>query len=159
MTHALRAACLLAAILVSGPAATQPADLPTPLLARLDALRADCAGFEGGALTLGEDAISRPDLNGDGNADWALDTHAMTCSSAASLFCGTGGCSVSFMVGDVLTERLAKGWRLVQFGPFPTLLLQVHGTNCGGTNQNTCIEALVWDEAAQRFNTVAPPQQ
>jgi hypothetical protein len=130
--------------------------LPQPLATRLEAARAECEGFEGGTLHVGDTTLSRPDLNGDGVPDWVLDETGLSCSSAVSLFCGTGGCMVSFLVGDIVTERLSKGWQVVAFGQMQVLLIRVHGSLCDGINPTPCVEAMVWDSAQHRFSTIAP---
>lgn len=143
--------------LIAAPLAASADDMPTALSAKLGDLRAFCADFEGGALTVPDDAISRPDLDGDGTPDWLLDEGQLSCSSMASMSCGTGGCGLTLVVNNVLTDRLSKGWQLVDFDPLTVLLVQVHGANCGGTNLTPCVEALVWDPSLQSFTTIAPP--
>lgn len=151
-----RAVPALPVLLIASAALAQSDDMPLPLAAALETARAECASFDGGSLDIGYAAVSRPDLTGDGTPDWALDESQLACSSAASLFCGTGGCMVTFVVGDTATERLTKGWQVVEFGPWHVVLLQVHGSLCGGINPTPCVEALVWDSDAQRFSTPVP---
>ncbi|MBL9059847.1 MAG: hypothetical protein JNK88_07475, partial [Mangrovicoccus sp.] len=140
------------ALFALGLVAAQPAhadesivvetEIPPAFAQILASRNAECAGFENGALTVNEGAIIRTDLDGDGTADWVLDETRLACSTAASLMCGTGGCTVNFLIGDVLTARLAKGWEVVPFPPMTVLLVQIHGVNCGGTNLNACVEAM-----------------
>lgn len=130
-------------------------DLPAPLQDAIETARTDCAGFENGTLDIPWDAVARTDLTGNGETDLVLDLGKLACSSAASLYCGTGGCTVLFSVGDTLTERLSKGWTVQRFAHLTVLLNQIHGANCGGTNLNACVEALVWDDPEQRFFTLA----
>ncbi|WP_420348808.1 hypothetical protein [Pelagibius sp.] len=126
--------------------------LPLPALAADTAedviaqARADCRSFEGGTLTLGENAIVPADLTGDGEPEEIVDSRAFTCSSAASLFCGTGGCTVTVVVDGAASAFLAKAWRIVDWNGQPILLLAVHGSDCGGTNLRRCYEAVVWSE-------------
>ncbi|TDL91461.1 hypothetical protein [Meridianimarinicoccus aquatilis] len=143
--------------LIAAPLLASADEMPTTLSSHLEDLRALCADFENGTLAVSDDAISRPDLNGDGTPDWVLDEGRLSCSSMASMSCGTGGCGLTLVVDNVLTDRLSKGWKLVSFDPLTVLLIQVHGANCGGTNLNRCVEALVWDAELKRFLTIAPP--
>ncbi|SLN46172.1 hypothetical protein PSA7680_02360 [Pseudoruegeria aquimaris] len=159
MTFFKLPALLACAAFTVAPLAAAAQELPAPLAEIVEARAADCASFENGELTLERGAVRRVDLNGDGTLDTVLDEGYLSCSSAASLFCGTGGCMVNFLVGDTVETRLAKGWQAVLFAPFTVVLAQVHGSECGGTNVNTCVEALVWDEERKAFNTVAPPLQ
>lgn len=157
---------LRAHILALGLAAVQPAlaqdavvvetEIPAAFSQILGSRAAECAGFENGKMTVEEGAIFRTDLDGDGTPDWVLDELHLSCSSAAGLLCGTGGCNVNFLIGDVLTTRLAKGWEVVDFPPMTVLLVQVHGVNCGGINLNPCVEAMVWDPTEKRFFSLAP---
>lgn len=132
--------------------------IPAAFDAILASRKADCASFDKGDLTVNDGAIVRTDLDGDGTADWVLDETRLACSTAASLFCGTGGCTVSFLIGDVLTSRLAKGWEVVPFPPLTVLLVQIHGVHCGGINLNACVEAMVWDPTDKRYYTAVPPE-
>jgi hypothetical protein len=136
-------AALLTLILPALSAAAGEAEI-------LAAGRAACAGFEGGTFSLAPDAVARTDLDGDGAADTVIDEQGFRCSTAAALYCGTGGCRVHFLVGDSVQSRLAKGWTVTDWAGDRIVLLQVHGTECGGTNLRRCYEALVWSEGAFR---------
>ena len=133
-----------------------PAETPDAISALLAEAQQACAAFEDGVLTIGAKAIQRPDLDADGAPDWVLDTGQLQCSSMASLYCGTGGCTHVFVVGGHSLDRLAKGWGVVDLPPLRVLLLQVHGADCGGTNLRRCVEALTID--ADGFQTVRPPR-
>ena len=135
-------------------AAVVEAEVPFALADVLAQRKHDCASFDNGTLTVQEGAFVRTDLTGEGTPDWVLDETHLLCSSAASLWCGTGGCGVNFLVDDVVTTRLAKGWEVVPFPPMTVLLVQIHGVNCGGTNLNACVEAMVWDPTEKRFYTL-----
>ncbi len=151
-----RVAASVAALLLSaaGGAAAQP---PEALQAVVEGHRAECARFAGGTLALSPGAYTQTDLDGDGETDWLLDSHRLHCSSAATLFCGTGGCALTTLIDGRQQQLLAKGWAVQRLGPLTVLLLQVHGSRCGGTNLNSCVEALVWDRERGQFNSVAPP--
>jgi len=148
-------ACILAMLVAPAAAAQEPENLPEPFRAILAERAAQCAELQDGTLTLEEGAVRQVDLSGDGAPDWVLDEARLSCSSAASLYCGTGGCTVHFLVGDTLASQYSKGWEAVDFGAFRTLLLQVHGTRCGGIGAHACVQALTWDGEAGRFMTVA----
>lgn len=129
---------------------------PVPVTAVIDTARAECAAFEGGTLAVGAQAVQQVDLTGDGAANWVVDTHGLDCSSAASLYCGTGGCALDLIVDGTVTETLSKGWRVLEMGPLRVVLLQVHGSDCGGTNLTPCVEARVWDAVEGRFTSLRP---
>lgn len=116
----------------------------------IDDARKDCQSFENGVLEVSADAISLVDLTGNGVPDEVVDASHFSCSSAASLFCGTGGCAVSVVAEGVVGDYLAKGWRVTDWDGQPILLLAVHGSLCGGANPRRCIQAVIWSEGGLR---------
>ena len=140
-----------AALIAANAALPMPAvaadisDLPPPLQEKVNQAQQACTDFEDGEFVLEWGAITRIDLDGDLRTDWALDETSFACSSAASLYCGTGGCMSHFLVGDVLSSVLNKGWDVVVLGPDRVLLTDVHGSQCGGFNPTPCVTASVWD--------------
>jgi hypothetical protein len=112
----------------------------------LDAAQNECRSFENGTLEVGENTVVEVDLTGDGKINYLVDASEMTCSTAASLFCGTGGCALTAVVDGKPHEFLAKGWRVIKMYDFPVLLLAVHGSECGGSGLRRCIKALTWSE-------------
>ena len=151
----MRFAFLPLTLALLAPGAAQAQDLPAALQAEIDTARADCAAFEDGTLEVPWGATTRTDLTGDGAMDLVLDLGQLRCSSAASLYCGTGGCSVLFAVGDTVTRRLSKGWSVERMGPLTVVLNQRHGNDCGGTNLRPCVEAMVWSPEENRFSSLA----
>ncbi len=121
----------------------------------MEQARKDCSSFENGVLTTTRKAIPRIDLTGDGVPDTIIDAHEFRCSTAASMYCGTGGCSLWVIVGDKSYAYLAKGWKVVEWANLKVLLLEVHGSECGGTNLRKCVRAEVWSEGG--FYSVSNP--
>jgi hypothetical protein len=144
--------------LAEDPVPASAPELPPPALqVEIDRAIAACAGFENGTATLEAGSLSQHDLAGDRvTDDWVFDLSHVACSSAASLYCGTGGCGLFLVVGDTITERLARGWTVTSFGSRQVVLLDVHGSLCGGVNWTPCVEALVWDEENGGFASVLP---
>jgi heat shock protein HslJ len=116
----------------------------------IERARADCHAFENGAFGMKDGTVTRSDLTGDGAPEAIVDAHGFTCSTAAALYCGTGGCPVTVVVDGSATAFLAKGWTIVQWGQDRILLMQVHGSRCGGTNLRRCFEAAVWSDGGFR---------
>jgi hypothetical protein len=133
------------------------AGLPLPLAEKVEAARQACMGFERGEFTLEWGAVTRVDLDGDMRGDWVLDESSFACSSAVSLYCGTGGCNSHFLVGDELTTFLNQGWAMVTFGRHRILLLDLHGSDCGGINPTPCVDARAWDAESSTWRSVKPP--
>ena len=149
----------IAVMICSLASASQAQDwssLPKPLAEQVEAARKACSDFENGEFTLEWGAVSRVDVDGDLRPDWVLDDFASACSSAASLYCGTGGCESHFLVGDTVTSLLNRGWSVVTFGRYRVLLLDVHGSRCGGINPTPCVEALAWDQESKEWRSVRP---
>ena len=128
-----------------GAPAQELSALPPELAQKVEQAVAACADFENGMLSLKHGAVHRIDLDGDLGKDWVLDEAGLVCSSAISLFCGSGGCLSHFLVDGHIASLLNQGWSIVTFGPHRTLLADVHGTQCDGINPTPCVTASVWD--------------
>ena len=120
-------------------------DLPSQLLEKVEAAQQACSDFENGQFALEFEAVQRVDLDGDIYRDWVLNEAGFACSSAVSLYCGTGGCMSHFLVEDRMFSLLNQGWDMANIGPFRVLLADVHGSQCGGINPTPCIVASAWD--------------
>jgi hypothetical protein len=144
MRHAL-AALFLA---FPGLAAADPvADI-------LAAAEADCTAFENG-LFAANDAVSEADLDGIEPVDRLVDTARFTCTSAASMYCGSGGCSLHAVIRDDSWEFQSEGWRVIDWDGWPILLVARDGYWCGGAGSQICFEAVSWSDG--KMMTVLPP--
>lgn len=112
----------------------------------IEEAREICRSFDNGVLETGSGAISRVDLTGNGKPDEIVDHGEFSCSTAASLFCGTGGCSMTAIADGQPFEFLTKAWKVAVWDGQPILLLVVHGSECGGDNLRRCYRAEVWSE-------------
>ncbi|KPK51760.1 MAG: hypothetical protein AMJ59_27575 [Gammaproteobacteria bacterium SG8_31] len=148
------AACIVFAVLPLVLHAQDLSGLPAPLVAKVTAGRKACADFNDGKFALEWGAVVRTDLDGDLYLDWVLNESGFACSSAVSLYCGTGGCESHFLVGDTVTSLLTKGWEMVTFGDHRVLLAHVHGSRCGGINPTPCVESLVWDGEGKVWRSI-----
>ncbi|WP_170579897.1 hypothetical protein [Ruegeria arenilitoris] len=154
--------CLLAGVLLaSGLVWTSPAvaadvsQLPPGLQAKVGLAARACAEFNDGQFDIAWGAVERVDLDGDLQRDWVLNEAGFACSSAASLYCGTGGCMSHFLIEDHLFSLLNQGWDMVNTGPFRVLLADVHGSQCGGINPTPCVVASVWDADSKIWRSSA----
>lgn len=116
--------------------------------------RADCASFEKGEMVVMEGAVQEVELTGAAPPEQLVDWSKFNCSTAASLWGGTGGQSISLLSSGLRQDWLVRGWQVVQFGQ-PVLLLQLHGAECGGNGAQPCVEALVW--GGESFLSVRAP--
>lgn len=104
----------------------------------------DCKLFENGVLTYDTDvAVSLIDVTGNGALDEIVDSSAFQCSSAASLFCGTGGCGLNVIVEDANFDTLAKAWSVRAGENGPVLALEIHWSECDYTSY--CFEKFSWN--------------
>jgi hypothetical protein len=149
------AAALIAVVLaLPMPAiASEISELPALLKEKVEQAEQACSNFENGQFALEWGAVTRVDLDGDLKPDWVLNETFFACSSAVSLYCGTGGCMSHFLVGDVLASVLNQGWDVVDLGPHRVLLTDVHGSQCGGINSTRCVTASTWDQTTARWRS------
>ena len=127
------------ALATAAPSA-QAADLAAGVIAEA---RKACEGFENGKFDAG-DAVRQVDLDGDGAMDTVVDESKFSCSSAASMYCGTGGCMLHTIVGDKKNSFQAEGWRMTDWDGRPILLLARDGGWCGGAGSQLCFQAIYW---------------
>jgi hypothetical protein len=114
---------------------------------------ADCAAI-GGTQFLPGDSVTEVDLTGDGLPETLVDAGAFICEGAMSAFSGTGGAPLTVFVGSLQADFLTKGWQVIPTAPGPVLLMQVHGSNCGGIGADPCFQAVVWN--GQQFMSMQP---
>lgn len=115
---------------------------------------AECTALDGGTFAP-NDAVAMLDVTGDGLPDTVIDWGKFGCEKAASAFSGTGGAPLTVLVGDQRFDKRSKGWLVVPTPPGPVLLMQVHGTECGGIGADPCFEAAIWN--GERFMTLRQP--
>jgi hypothetical protein len=127
--------------------------LADPVRDILAAAEADCAALENGVFTAGDAAIE-VDLDGADPSDRLVDTSRFSCSSAASLYCGPGGCTLHAVIGGQSWSFQAEGWRMIDWDGMPVLLIARDGGWCGGAGAQLCFEAVNW--SAGRMMTVMP---
>ena len=147
----LAVALLATSMVLPIPAiASEISELPALLQEKVVQAQQACSDFENGQFALEWGAVTRVDLDGDLRPDWVLNEVFFACSSAASLYCGTGGCMSHFLIGDEIASVLNQGWDVVHLGPNRVLLTDVHRSQCGGINPTPCVTASTWDkETAQ----------
>jgi len=129
--------------------------LPQQLQDKISIAKEACAEFNGGQFALEWGAIERVDLDGDLRADWVLNESAFACSTAASLYGGTGGSMSHFLADGQLNSLLNRGWEVVSFGRDRVVLADVHGSQCGGINPTPCVTSSVWDGEAKEWRSTS----
>ncbi|MXO50848.1 hypothetical protein GRI42_05955 [Erythrobacter gaetbuli] len=129
------------------------ADVPAQLQTKIDEAASVCAELDGGKFAMEDAAIQRVDLDGDGDEDWALNESGFACSTAASMYGGTGGTMAHFLVDGTLASMLTRGWGMAKLGPHAVLLADVHGSQCDGINPTPCVTASVWDAESKTWRS------
>ena len=119
----MKTTALLITLVAAGGAlsAQESSELPPGLQIKVEAAAQSCANFENGEFALEAGAVVRTDLDGDLRADWVVNERYFACSSAASLYGGTGGSMSHFLVGDHVASLLNQGWEMRTLGPEPRL--------------------------------------
>jgi hypothetical protein len=141
-------AAAFALAFLGGPAAADPVE------GFLAEARAACAGFENGVFDAA-DAVIEVDLDGQPPMDRLVDESKYGCSTAASLYCGSGGCMLHAVIGEESWSFQSTGWRMLDWGPARILLIGRDGGWCGGSGAEVCFEAVNWSFG--RMMTVMPP--
>ena len=105
----------------------------------------ECAEIDDGKFNATEQAIKLHDFTGDGRPEEIVDASQFSCSTAASLWSGTGGTYLWLIVDGKTYEFLAHKWQVVDVDVHKVLLLAVHSSECSDTI-GPCYRALVWDD-------------
>lgn len=134
--------------------------LPLSALADPDTILADaakaCAGQDNGVFAA-EGAVRQIDMTGDGTEDTIVDEGLFTCTTAASLYAGSGGSMIHVFVNGAQSSFLVQGYETVRWADVLIVLLAVDGSSCNTISANPCFEALTWVE--DRFVSVRPPME
>jgi hypothetical protein len=111
----------------------------------LEKAKSECASFESGEFEASDDAITFYDLTGDGSPEEVIDASQFACSTAASLWNGSGGTYLWVIVDNKPYEFLAHRWRVVDVDGQKVLLLAVHSSECSD-DIGPCYRAFVWQD-------------
>ena len=128
-------------------------DLPVQFQEKIDMARKACSDVNNGEFALEWGSVERIDLDGDLRPDWVLNEASFACSSAASLYCGTGGCVSHFLVGKTIRSLQNLGWKVITMGGARILVANVHGSQCGSIGPSPCVTASIWDKAGQQWQS------
>ena len=106
--------------------------------------KSECVELDDGKFNATEQAITLHDFTGDGRPEEIVDASQFSCSTAASMWGGSGGTYLWVIVYGKTYEFLAHKWRVVDVDGQKVLLLAVHSSECSDTI-GPCYRALVWD--------------
>ena len=105
----------------------------------------ECTNFSNGKFDMTERTITLYDLTGDGKPEKVIDSSQFSCSTAVSLWGGSGGSYVWVIVNGKTYEFLAHKWQVVDMDDQKVLLLAVHSSECSD-KIGPCYRALVWND-------------
>ena len=122
--------------------------MPSPVLNIINEQRASCSKYEQGKLQVPVTAIQKVDLTGNNEQDTVFHLGRVRCDGSSSYFSGSGGSSVYLIVGDKVTEFLARGFAIsYALGEgYPIVILSVHGSACDSYGATNCVLATVWGD-------------
>lgn len=148
---------------LTGSAIAQAEDYPAAEKI-LAAAAAECDA-EGGSLEIGPLAIQSTDLDGDNGVtstgmpdDVVVNFNDIFCSTIPSLWSGTGGAPVHFVLdGTVSQSWVSFLWEVERMGPdLPAvILISRHGSACDSFGAAPCVQAIVASNG--EFLTVRTP--
>jgi hypothetical protein len=111
----------------------------------------ECKSLDEGEFHSTDKTITLHDLTGDGRPEEIVDASQYSCSSAVSLWGGSGGTYLWAIVDGKAYEFLAHRWKVVDMDGQKILLLAVHSSECGDTI-GPCYRAVVWSD--EGFRTI-----
>ena len=112
----------------------------------------ECNGFENGKFHATETAISLHDITGDGQLEEFVDGSKFSCSTALTLWGGTGGTHLWVVVAGKPYEFLAHRWQVTDIEGQRVLILAVHSSECSDT-VGPCYRAYVWQDGFRTTRT------
>ena len=130
-------------LLIFVPGITRANEPSALALDILEKAKQDCNGFENGRFEATEKAVSLHDITGDGTPEEFVDGAQFSCSTALTLFGGTGGTYLWIVVNGTQHEFLAHKWKVIDFDGQAVILLAVHPFQCDD-DIGPCYRALVW---------------
>ena len=105
----------------------------------------NCNSFENGVFHSTEQTITLHDFTGDGRPEEVVDASQFSCSTALTLWGGTGGTYLWVIVDNQALEFLAHSWQIVDADGQKVLLLAVHSSECSDSI-GPCYRAFVWQD-------------
>ena len=99
-----------------------------------------------GDFSMNSEAIHVFELNNTGESLTVLDEAEFECSSSASMYCGSGGCRVHFLLNEDSISGQVQGWEYID----GQVLLGLHGSACDQVGTEPCYKKLKIQKG--RFN-------
>jgi predicted nucleic acid binding AN1-type Zn finger protein len=104
--------------------------------------------LEKGTFKASSEAVRNSDLNADGKLDEIIDEGKFSCSTASTLYCGTGGCMLHLIVGSKDYKFLSQTWVLAELGSAKVVITAIHWSECN--YKTPCLKSVVWRDGKFR---------
>ena len=134
-----------ALVIMFFPCASNADEHLTSALEIVQNAKKDCNGFENGEFNATETAISLHDITGDGQLEEFVDGAKFSCSTALTLWSGTGGSYLWVVIAGKPYEFLAHRWKVIDMDGQRVLLVAVHSSECSDF-AGPCYRAYVWQD-------------
>ena len=135
-------ALLILLMLPSTVSSAEPLPLATKIVQNA---KKECTNFSNGKFNTTERTITLYDFTGDGRPEEIVDSSQFSCSTAVSLWGGSGGALLWVIVDGKSYEFLAHKWQVVDVDEQKVLLLAVHSSECSD-KIGPCYRAHVWSD-------------
>lgn len=139
----MRIIILVLGVIAFHPCVTQASKLSTAATEIIQNARQKCNDLDNGEFYSTEKAIVLHDFAGDGKPEELIDAAQFSCSTAATLWGGSGGTYLWVVAPDKTYEFLAHKWRVIDVDGQSVLLLAVHSYQCSD-KVGPCYRAYVW---------------
>lgn len=122
-------------------------DLPPAIQRHVEQAQSGCSE----PFSVGRGFAVRKDINDDARDDYVLDYGEARCGAATSGYCGSGGCLTQVFVSkadgtfSVALDMNVRGLNFIRHGGAPAMLLDLHGSFCGGVGADPCTKILYFD--------------
>jgi len=113
----------------------------------IEAAKKSCT-LEKGQFTAPDISTISVDLNADDKPDEIIDESKFTCSTAPSLYCGTGGCMIHLIVDGKDYKYLVKAWTIAELGEAKIFIIGIHWSEC--SYKSPCLRAITWRDGRFR---------
>ena len=147
--HIVSALLLVLIVFQGVSCANEPSAIARDLIEKA---KQDCKGFDNGSFEVTEKAVIFDDITGDGIQEEFVDGAQFSCSTALSLYGGTGGTYLWIVVEGKRHEFLTHKWKIIDFDGQAVILLAVHPYQCSD-DIGPCYRAIVWQNG---FRTTGP---
>jgi len=141
----MRIAFPIALLIMLIPCFTLADKLPTSAAEIIEQAKLECNSLDSGEFHSTDEAVVQYDFTGDGTNEALVDGAQFSCSTALTLWGGSGGTFLWVVAPDATYEFLAHRWKVIDVDGEKVLLLAVHSSQCSD-DIGPCYRAFVWQD-------------